>query len=45
MLADIWQDFSDLIDTFLSRITIKDIVEKGGKKLSESVDSDHDFSI
>jgi Rrf2 family iron-sulfur cluster assembly transcriptional regulator len=40
-----WQRFNDVINEFLSGLTLKDIIEDGGGKLAQGVKQGQDFAI
>lgn len=45
MMFKVWQDFSAVISKFLSTTTLKTILDKGGKKYYEKLETGRDFSI
>ena len=40
-----WQAFNDTINSFLTGLTLKDILEESGDKFSEEVEQGQDFAI
>ena len=45
VVASTWGDLSDLINDYLSNLTIKDIIEKNASKFYEDIKTGQDFSI
>ncbi len=44
-VANTWSDFDDIINEFLTKLTINDILEKSGSKFYEGIVPGQDFSI
>jgi len=45
LMSSVWQDFSDILNQFLTNTTIKIIIDKGGIKYYDKIESGQDFSI
>jgi len=45
IMTKTWQSFADLINDFLEKLTIKDILEGSGVMYYEDIESGQDFSI
>ncbi|HUV08732.1 MAG TPA: RrF2 family transcriptional regulator [Spirochaetia bacterium] len=45
VMVTTWEGFSDIITDYLSKVSIKDIMDKAGKKFYENIATGQDFTI
>ena len=45
MVTNVWKELSEQINDYLSKVTIKSILEDNGKKFYEDLSKEHNFSI